>query len=91
MNARSPRYVLLDEPFSGIDPISIANLQAEVRSLKERGIGIIITDHNVRDTLTITDFACLIDRGRLVTSGTPAEIVADPAARKVYLGETFQP
>ena len=89
--SKSPRYVLLDEPFSGIDPISIANLQAEIRSLKERGIGIIITDHNVRDTLSITDFAYLIDRGRLVTSGTPAEIVADPAARRVYLGEAFQP
>jgi lipopolysaccharide export system ATP-binding protein len=89
--SKSPRYVLLDEPFSGIDPISIANLQAEIRSLKERGIGIIITDHNVRDTLTITDFAYLIDRGKLVTAGTPPQVVADPAARRVYLGETFQP
>jgi len=89
--SKSPRYVLLDEPFSGIDPISIANLQAEIRSLKERGIGIIITDHNVRDTLTITDFAYLIDRGRQVTAGTPPQVVADPAARRVYLGETFQP
>jgi lipopolysaccharide export system ATP-binding protein len=89
--SKSPRYVLLDEPFSGIDPISIANLQAEIRSLKERGIGIIITDHNVRDTLTITDFAYLIDRGRQVTAGTPPQVVADPAARRAYLGETFQP
>ena len=89
--SKSPRYVLLDEPFSGIDPISIANLQAEIRSLKERGIGIIITDHNVRDTLTITDFAYLIDRGRQVTAGTPPQVVADPAARRVYLGEAFQP
>ena len=83
--------MLLDEPFSGIDPISIADLQDEIRSLKERGIGIVITDHNVRDTLSIPDFAYLIDRGRLVTSGTPAEIVADHAARKVYLGAAFQP
>ncbi|MCX6098813.1 MAG: LPS export ABC transporter ATP-binding protein [Candidatus Bipolaricaulota bacterium] len=89
--SKSPRYVLLDEPFSGIDPISIANLQAEIRSLKERGIGIIITDHNVRDTLTITDFAYLIDQGRQVTAGTPPQVVADPAARRVYLGEAFQP
>ena len=89
--SKSPRYVLLDEPFSGIDPISIADLQGEIRSLRDKGIGVIITDHNVRDTLSITDFAYLIDRGRLVTSGTPAEIVADPAARRVYLGETFQP
>ncbi len=71
--SKSPRYVLLDEPFSGIDPISIADLQAEIRSLKERGIGVIITDHNVRDTLSITDFAYLIDRGKLVISGTPAQ------------------
>jgi lipopolysaccharide export system ATP-binding protein len=87
--ARSPRYVLLDEPFSGIDPI--ADLQGEIRSLRDKGVGVIITDHNVRDTLSITDFAHLIDRGRLVTSGTPAEIVADPTVRRVYLGETFQP
>jgi lipopolysaccharide export system ATP-binding protein len=89
--SKLPRYVLLDEPFSGIDPISIANLQAEIRSLKERGIGVIITDHNVRDTLTITDFAYLIDRGKQVTAGTPPQVVADPAARRVYLGEAFQP
>ncbi|MCX6092983.1 MAG: LPS export ABC transporter ATP-binding protein [Candidatus Bipolaricaulota bacterium] len=87
--SKSPRYVLLDEPFSGIDPISIADLQAEIRSLKERGIGVIITDHNVRDTLSITDFAYLIDRGKLVISGTPAQIISDPAARRVYLGDTF--
>jgi lipopolysaccharide export system ATP-binding protein len=89
--SKSPRYALLDEPFSGIDPISIADLQGEIRSLRDKGIGVIITDHNVRDTLSITDFAYPIDRGRLVTSGTPAEIVADPAARRVYLGETFHP
>jgi len=89
--AKAPRYVLLDEPFSGIDPISIADLQGEIRALKERGIGVVITDHNVRDTLSITDFAYLIDRGRLVTSGAPTAIVNDPAARRVYLGEAFQP
>jgi lipopolysaccharide export system ATP-binding protein len=89
--SKAPRYVLLDEPFSGIDPISIADLQAEIRSLRARGIGVIITDHNVRDTLSITDFAYLIDQGKLVTAGTPAEIVANPAARRVYLGESFQP
>ena len=89
--SKSPRYVLLDEPFSGIDPISIADLQGEIRSLRDKGIGVIITDHNVRDTLTITDFAYLIDRGRQVTAGTPPQVVADPAARRVYLGEAFQP
>jgi lipopolysaccharide export system ATP-binding protein len=89
--AASPRYILLDEPFSGIDPISIADLQMEIRSLRDRGIGVVITDHNVRDTLSITDHAYLIDHGKPVASGTPAEIVADPQARRVYLGEGFRP
>jgi len=88
--AMSPRYVLLDEPFSGIDPISIADLQREILALKERGIGVIVTDHNVRDTLTIIDRAYLIDKGRLVTAGTPQEILEDPLARRVYLGEGFR-
>jgi len=88
--AMSPRYVLLDEPFSGIDPISIADLQREILALKERGIGVIVTDHNVRDTLTIVDRAYLIDKGRLVTAGTPQEILEDPLARRVYLGEGFR-
>jgi lipopolysaccharide export system ATP-binding protein len=89
--ATSPHYVLLDEPFSGIDPISIADLQREIVSLKERGIGVIVTDHNVRDTLSITDSAYLIDKGRQIVAGTPAEILADPVARRVYLGEGFSP
>jgi lipopolysaccharide export system ATP-binding protein len=87
--ATSPRYVLLDEPFSGIDPISITDLQREIVSLRERGIGVVVTDHNVRDTLTITDHAVLIDRGQQITAGTPEEILADPEARRVYLGEGF--
>jgi len=89
--ATSPRYILLDEPFSGIDPISIADLKREIVSLRDRGIGVIITDHNVRDTLSITDFSYLIDRGRLIASGTSEEILADPLARRVYLGEEFKP
>jgi len=89
--AASPSYVLLDEPFSGIDPISIADLQDEIESLKERGIGVIVTDHNVRDTLSITDSAYLIDRGQLIASGTPEEILESPLARRVYLGEGFRP
>jgi lipopolysaccharide export system ATP-binding protein len=89
--ATSPRYVLLDEPFSGIDPISIDDLKREIISLKDRGIGVIITDHNVRDTLSITDFSYLIDRGRLISSGTSEEILTDPLARRVYLGEGFRP
>jgi len=89
--AISPRYVLLDEPFSGIDPISIGDLKREIISLRDRGIGVIITDHNVRDTLSITDFSYLIDRGRLIASGASEEILADPLARRVYLGEEFTP
>jgi lipopolysaccharide export system ATP-binding protein len=88
--ATNPSHVLLDEPFSGIDPISIADLQTEIVSLKERHIGVIITDHNVRDTLSITDSAVLIDRGRRIAEGTSDEIVADPEVRRVYLGEGFQ-
>ncbi len=89
--APAPRYVLLDEPFSGIDPISITDLQREIVSLRERGIGVVVTDHNVRDTLTITDHAYLIDKGRQIAAGTPEEILADPVARRVYLGEGFSP
>jgi len=89
--AMTPRYVLLDEPFSGIDPISIADLQREILALKERGIGVVVTDHNVRDTLSIVDHAYLIDKGRQIASGTPEEILDDPLARSVYLGEGFRP
>ncbi|MFC2079085.1 LPS export ABC transporter ATP-binding protein [Candidatus Bipolaricaulota bacterium] len=89
--ATTPSHVLLDEPFSGIDPISIADLQSEIIALTERNIGVVITDHNVRDTLSITDSAILIDRGLLIAEGTPDEIVANPEARRVYLGEGFRP
>ena len=89
--ATNPSHVLLDEPFSGIDPISIADLQSEIISLKERNIGVVITDHNVRDTLTITDSAILISQGRLIVAGTPDEIIAHPEARRAYLGESFRP
>lgn len=88
--ATAPSHVLLDEPFSGIDPISIADLQTEIVALRERNIGVVITDHNVRDTLSITDSAILIDRGRRIAEGTPDEIVADPEVRRVYLGEGFR-
>jgi lipopolysaccharide export system ATP-binding protein len=89
--ATSPSHVLLDEPFSGIDPISIQDLQQEIVSLKERSIGVVITDHNVRDTLSITDSAMLIDRGQLVAEGTPSQIISHPEARRVYLGDGFRP
>lgn len=89
--ATTPSHVLLDEPFSGIDPISIADLQQEIIALTERNIGVVITDHNVRDTLSITDSAILIDQGVLIAEGTPNEIVSNPEARRVYLGEGFRP
>ncbi len=86
----SPRVFLLDEPFAGIDPIAVADLQATVIALKRRGIGVLITDHNVRETLRITDRAYILSEGKILTSGTPHEIAADPAARKAYLGEHFR-
>jgi len=88
--ALSPTYILLDEPFSGIDPISVAELQEQVTVLRERGIGLVITDHNVRDTLSITDYAYLINDGRVITAGPPEALVADPLARRFYLGERFR-
>ncbi|HHR86169.1 MAG TPA: LPS export ABC transporter ATP-binding protein [Candidatus Acetothermia bacterium] len=88
--ATDPAFILLDEPFSGIDPISISDLQEHVTGLRERGIGLIITDHNVRDTLSITDYAYLMNEGQMITEGTPEEIVRDPLARRFYLGERFR-
>jgi len=88
--ATSPSYILLDEPFSGIDPLSVAELQEQIAALKQRGIGLITTDHNVRDTLSITDYAYLINEGKVITSGTPEEILDDPLARRFYLGERFR-
>jgi lipopolysaccharide export system ATP-binding protein len=88
--ATSPRFLLMDEPFSGVDPISVAEVQAIIRKLKERGIGILITDHNVRETLSIVDRAYLIHQGRVLVSGTPSEIVNNPESRRHYLGESFK-
>lgn len=88
--ATEPSVFLLDEPFAGIDPIAVADLQETVASLKRRNIGVLITDHNVRETLHIADRAYIINEGQVLVSGAPAEIAADPAARKVYLGEKFQ-
>ncbi len=85
-----PRVFLLDEPFAGIDPIAISELQNMVKDLKERGIGILVTDHNVRDTLAITDRAYIISEGQVICTGTPDEVSADERVRKVYLGEQFQ-
>ena len=88
--AAKPRFMLLDEPFAGIDPISVVEIQRIVRQLKARGIGILITDHNVRETLGICDRAYIINEGRVLASGAPGEIVYNEAVRKVYLGEHFQ-
>lgn len=86
---REPKFVLLDEPFAGIDPLAVDDIQSLITSLKGRGIGILISDHNVRETLRICDRAYLMHEGQLIIEGTPEAIVADPKARRVYLGEGF--
>ena len=85
----SPRYLLLDEPFTGIDPIAIGDIQEIVARLKERGIGVLITDHNVRETLAITDRAYILYDGRILASGTATELANNSKAREIYLGEKF--
>jgi lipopolysaccharide export system ATP-binding protein len=88
--ATKPRFILLDEPFAGIDPIAVIEIQRIIGFLKNRGIGVLITDHNVRETLGICDRAYIINDGRVLTSGTPAEIVDNADVRRVYLGEHFK-
>jgi lipopolysaccharide export system ATP-binding protein len=88
--ATEPRFILLDEPFAGVDPIAVLEIQKIIRFLKERGIGVLITDHNVRETLGICDHAYIINAGRVLASGLPAEIVQNESVRKVYLGEHFK-
>jgi lipopolysaccharide export system ATP-binding protein len=85
----SPAFLLLDEPFAGIDPISVADLQHVILGLKEKGIGVIITDHNVRDTLTVCERAYIISEGEILLAGKPEEIAASPRVREIYLGERF--
>src|SRR4029077_3755973 len=82
----SPWYILLDEPFAGIDPIAVLDIQGIIRHLKQMGIGILITDHNVRETLKITDRAYIINNGEILRAGTPLELSTDPQVRKIYLG-----
>ncbi|KQP10978.1 LPS export ABC transporter ATP-binding protein [Methylobacterium sp. Leaf99] len=88
--ASSPSFMLLDEPFAGIDPIAVGDIQDLVKHLKQRGIGVLITDHNVRETLGLIDRAYIAHSGRILTEGTPAEIVANADARRLYLGEDFR-
>jgi len=88
--AGKPRYMLLDEPFAGVDPISVGEIQRIVRHLKDRGIGVLITDHNVRETLGICDRAYILNEGAVLARGNPAHILADPKVREVYLGHEFR-
>lgn len=87
--ATNPQFILLDEPFAGVDPISVIDLQAMIIHLKQRGIGILITEHKVRSTLEICDRAYILNQGEIVTEGTTSQIVANKEARKVYLGNNF--
>ncbi len=88
--AADPRYVLLDEPFAGVDPIAVGEIRHLVADLKTRGLGVLITDHNVRETLAIVDRAYILHDGGVLKSGTPREVVADPDVRRVYLGADFR-
>ncbi len=88
--AMEPAFLLLDEPFTGIDPIAVADIQAMIRQLRDRGIGILITDHQVRETLAIVDRAYILNNGRIEVSGTAQEVLDSPIARKFYLGEGFR-
>ncbi len=86
----NPTMILLDEPFSGVDPIAVEDLQREIRGLKDRGISILLTDHNVRETLTVTDRSYILDDGKILREGAPRELINDEMVRKTYLGQTFR-
>lgn len=88
--AGNPQFICLDEPFAGVDPISVVEIQEVIAHLKQRGIGVLISDHNVRETLGICDRAYILSEGRLLSEGTPAELLADQRVRTVYLGENFR-
>ena len=88
--AARPRLILLDEPFAGVDPISVGEIQRIVEHLKDRGIGVLITDHNVRETLGICDRAYILNEGRVLTQGAPEAVMSNPEVRRVYLGDSFR-
>ncbi|QFU07111.1 Lipopolysaccharide export system ATP-binding protein LptB [Rhodobacteraceae bacterium THAF1] len=88
--AADPAYLLLDEPFAGVDPIAVGDIRSLVANLTERGLGVLITDHNVRETLSIVDRAYILHEGGVLMSGTPDEVIADPDVRRVYLGDSFR-
>ncbi|MBL4813192.1 MAG: LPS export ABC transporter ATP-binding protein, partial [Rhodobacteraceae bacterium] len=88
--AAAPKYVLLDEPFAGVDPIAVGEIRHIVSALKERNIGVLITDHNVRETLEIVDRAYILHDGKVLMSGTADEVVQDENVRRVYLGQSFR-
>jgi len=85
-----PSFILLDEPFSGIDPLTVKDLQDLIRELSRSGIGVLITDHNVRETLTVTDRAYIVNHGKIMSKGTPQDLSNDPEVRRVYLGDNFR-
>jgi lipopolysaccharide export system ATP-binding protein len=87
--ATRPRFILLDEPFAGVDPLSVADLQQIIRGLKAKGLGVLISDHNVRETLQVCDFAYIMNAGQILTSGVAADIIESELAKKMYLGENF--
>ena len=87
--ATRPRFILLDEPFAGVDPLSVADLQQIIRDLKRKGIGVLISDHNVRETLQVCDFAYIMNDGQILTSGVAEDIIESEVARKMYLGDNF--
>jgi lipopolysaccharide export system ATP-binding protein len=88
--AAEPRFILLDEPFAGVDPLSVADIQQIIRDLAARGIGVLITDHNVRETLGVCGRAYIVDRGAVIASGSAEQVLANPQVREVYLGQTFK-
>ena len=87
--AANPKFILLDEPFAGVDPISVADIQFIIRYLRARGLGVLITDHNVRETLSICNRAYILGDGRVICAGTPEKVMADQRVKKLYLGENF--